>query len=255
MEISRISGNRVDAVHDTVVKEIPVAIFMNDTHLVTVLCSPSNLDHLAVGLLFTEGLLTGRRDLKTVHASEKDRAVWVETKKGKDLPRAAASKGIITTGCGRGFSLVGAAVEADELKVKSKLVVSSGAVPRLMKEFQRMSRIYRLTGGVHSAALCTAEGILAFDEDIGRHNALDKVIGECLMKGIRTRDRILITSGRISSEVLVKAARSGAPIVISKSAPTEASIGLAAELGMTIVGFARGTRMNVYSNVWRILTP
>lgn len=254
VEISRISGKKVETIPDAVVREVPVAIFLNDDHLVTMLCSPSNLDYLAVGLLFTEGLLADKSALKKVCASEKDRAVWVETKRRTKLPRRSASKGIVTTGCGKGFSLVGAAADEEELRVKSKLVISSDSVPRLMKEFQRRSSIYRLTGGVHSAALCTSKAIIAFNEDIGRHNAIDKVIGECILKGIRTRDRIVITSGRISSEVLVKAARSGAPIVISKSAPTDVSIRLAAALGITVVGFARGSRMNVYSNFWRILT-
>ena len=254
MEISRISGQKAEAVQDTVVREIPVAIFLNDVHLVTMLCSPSDLNYLAVGLLFTEGLLAGKRDLNTVCASEKDRAVWVETKKGNKLHRGPGSKGIVTTGCGKGFSIVGGTVDEHEIKVKSKLTISCDYVPKLMKEFQRRSSVYKLTGGVHSAALCTSEDIIVFNEDIGRHNAIDKVIGECLLKGIRTRDRILVTSGRISSEVLVKAARSGVPIVISKSAPTDISIRLAAALGITLVGFARGSRMNVYSNKWRILT-
>jgi FdhD protein len=108
---------------------------------------------------------------------------------------------------------------------------------------------------VHSAALCENGKILVFSEDIGRHNAMDKVFGECLMKGIPTEDRLVVTSGRISSEILLKVARRQVPILISKSAPTSLGVKLAERLGITLVGFVRGKRANVYANNWRVVVP
>jgi len=124
----------------------------------------------------------------------------------------------------------------------------------MAKEFQQRSQIFRTTGGVHSAALCDTEGILVFSEDIGRHNAIDKIFGECILRDIPTDDHIIITSGRISSEILLKIAKRNVPILISKAAPTNLGISLANDLGVTLVGFVRGKRMNVYANEWRVVT-
>ena len=105
---------------------------------------------------------------------------------------------------------------------------------------------------MHSAALCDNRDILVFAEDIGRHNAIDKIFGECILRDIPTDDRIVITSGRIPSEILLKVARRKIPIIISISAPTDLGVRLATDLGMTLIGFVRGKRMNVYTNGWRV---
>jgi FdhD protein len=123
-----------------------------------------------------------------------------------------------------------------------------------VREFQHRSQVYRTTGGVHSAALCDTGSILLFNEDIGRHNAIDKIFGECILRDISVDDRIIITSGRVSSEILLKVIKRNIPILISKSAPTDLGVRLANDLGVTLVGFVRGERMNVYSNGWRVTT-
>jgi FdhD protein len=123
----------------------------------------------------------------------------------------------------------------------------------LVGKFQHRSHVFRTTGGVHSAALCDTKSILLFSEDIGRHNAIDRIFGECLLRNIPTDDRIIITSGRISSEILLKVARRNITIIISKSAPTDLGVRLADDLGITLLGFVRGKRMNAYSNDWRIV--
>jgi FdhD protein len=130
--------------------------------------------------------------------------------------------------------------------------ISAREVFALAKEFQHRSQVFRATGGVHSAALCDAKDILIFSEDIGRHNAIDKIFGECILEDIPTDDRIVITSGRVSSEVLLKTTKRNIPIVISKSAPTDLAVDLAVDLGITLIGFARGRRMNVYADGWRV---
>jgi FdhD protein len=105
---------------------------------------------------------------------------------------------------------------------------------------------------VHSAALCTEDKILLFYEDIGRHNAIDKILGRCLLESIPTRDRIMITSGRVSSEIISKVINAEIPFLISSSAPTSESIKLARVFGVTLIGFVRGERFNIYSNEWRV---
>jgi len=253
-EVLRISGGRRERIRDVLVNERPVTIVFNDVELATLMCSPKDLDCLAVGFLFSEGLVRTRKEVRGVFADEKDGVVWVETKTSRKPPENLAARRYITTGCGRGLTYVDASGSANGLKIRSVLKIPVGSVRILMKEFQRRSRLYKLTGGVHSAAIGNRREILVFNEDIGRHSAIDKVIGECVLKGIRTTDKILVTSGRITSEILVKAARSRAPIVISKSAPTDLAVKLAEDSGVTLVGFVRGTRMNIYSNAWRIVT-
>jgi len=115
-----------------------------------------------------------------------------------------------------------------------------------------ISRVFKATGGVHSAALCDTQNILVFSEDIGRHNAIDKIFGECILEDIPTDEHLIITSGRVSSEILLKVAKRSIPILISKSAPTNLGVRLADDLGITLIGFVRGERMNVYTNKWRV---
>ena len=122
-----------------------------------------------------------------------------------------------------------------------------------MDEFIQRSEVFKATGGVHSAALCDTKNILVFNEDIGRHNAIDKIFGECLLKDIPTDERLVITSGRVSSEILLKVARRNIPIIISKAAPTDLGVKLANDLGMTLLGFVRGKRINAYANEGRIV--
>jgi FdhD protein len=254
LKVLRIIGGKTESLRDVLIKESPVTIFLDDIELANLMCSPKNLDCLAVGFLFAEGLIRSKKDIKKVIADEKDGAVWVELKNAKKSPEDLVARRFITTGCGRGMTFVDAAQEGRHLRIKSEFKVCVDSIPLLMKEFLRKSRLYRLTGGVHSAAICSTRSILVFNEDIGRHSAIDKVVGECILKGIRTKDRIMVTSGRISSEILVKAARSQTPVIVSKSAPTDLAVRLATDFGITLVGFARGSRMNIYSNAWRVVT-
>jgi len=254
LEILRIMGGKTGKFRDVLVKERPVTIFLDDIEFANMMCSPKDLDSLAVGFLFAEGLIRGKKDIKKVIADEKDGVVWVELRKPNKPPENLIARRFITTGCGKGLTFVDTEKNNMLLRSKSMFKVRVASIPILMKEFHRKSRLYKLTGGVHSAAICGTRRILVFNEDVGRHSAIDKVVGECILKGIKTNDRIMVTSGRISSEILVKAARSRTPVIISKSAPTDLAVRLATDFGITLVGFARGSRMNIYSNSWRVVT-
>jgi FdhD protein len=137
--------------------------------------------------------------------------------------------------------------------INSDLKISYDKILYLMKEFAAKSQIFQSTGGVHSAALSQGEEILFFQEDVGRHNALDKVLGEAFMKDVDFSKMLLLTSGRISSEMLLKAGKRGISTVVSRSAPMDLALKMGMELNMTIVGFARGQRMNVYTGRERII--
>ncbi|MBM3120398.1 MAG: formate dehydrogenase accessory sulfurtransferase FdhD, partial [Chloroflexi bacterium] len=231
----------------------PLTIVVNNQELVTLLCSPKNLDYLAVGFLSSEGLLKNKDDIKKITIDDRRGAVRVETEAENKQAGELLFKRLITSGCGRGASFYSAADVGRQVKVESQVRISPLEVFELVSEFQHRSQIFRTTGGVHSAALCDAKNILVFSEDIGRHNAIDKIFGECILNDIPTGDRIIVTSGRVSSEILLKAANRNIPLLISKSAPTDLGVRLANDLGVTLIGFVRGKRMNVYSNDWRVV--
>ena len=161
-------------------------------------------------------------------------------------------KRLITSGCGKGITFYNVVDSISCRKVTSQAKISWQEVLSLMKNMQHQSQLFRVTGGVHSAGLCDNKDILVFSEDIGRHNAIDKIFGKCFLEGIKTDNRIIITSGRASSEILAKIAKRNIPIIISRSAPTNLAVKMANKLGITLIGFARGRRINIYTNDWRV---
>ena len=238
---------------DIVVREFPLTIILNNQELVTLLCTPTHLDYLAIGFLSSEGLIKSKDEIKKITVDDQRGVVRLETEEDNKQAGELVFKRLITSGCGRGTSFYSAADVIGQTKVESKTNISAVEVFELVREFQHRSQIFRTTGGVHSAALCDTKSILVFSEDIGRHNAIDKIFGECVLKDISTDGRVIITSGRVSSEILLKVAKRNIPLLVSKSAPTDMGVKLAGELGITLIGFVRGKRMNVYSNDWRVV--
>src|SRR4030042_460565 len=219
--VLRLTETGKSAADDVVVREFALTIVLNNQELVTLLCSPNNLDYLAVGFLSSEGLLKGKDDIKKITVDDRRGVVRVETEAEDKQAGELLFKRIITSGCGRGASFYSAADVGGQGKVESPVRKGALEVLELAKEFQRHSEIYRAHHGVHSAALCDTKSILIFTEDIGRHNAIDKIFGECILKDIPTDDRMIITSGRISSEILLKVAKRNIPLLVSQSAPPD----------------------------------
>jgi FdhD protein len=153
----------------------------------------------------------------------------------------------LTSGCGGGTTF-----KTQGQRVDSDLVVTPKEVLALMKQLQKQMDMYRLCGGVHTSALSDTKNLLVMAEDIGRHNTLDKIQGECLLSGLSTRDRLLLCTGRVSSEMMLKAAKMQAPVIVSRHSPTESAVSIARELGIALVGHARGSNLSVYSHVERL---
>jgi len=253
VNIYRVNQDSKQASEDIVVKELPLTIMLNRRELVTLLCSPANLKYLTIGFLLSEGLLPDRNDIKSIIVDEQRGIARVETIADLDGGEEQVFKRIITPGCGRGAAFYSAADATGMKEVNSELRVTGAEIIDLMSQFQQRSETYRSTGGVHSAALCDKKGVHIFSEDIGRHNAIDKIFGQCLWEGISPDNQIILTSGRVSSEIVIKIARNNVPVLASKSAPTNTAVKLANLLGITLIGFVRGTRMNVYSHDQRIV--
>jgi FdhD protein len=246
--IQRITQQgREKSAEDLVTKERPLSIVLNNRELITLLCSPLEFDCLAVGFLTSEGLIRGKDEIKKITVDDKKRIVRIENRRDIGYPRDLLLKRTIISDYSGAFSFHSPSSREKPKIVLSTLHVSASEIFALVKQFEGHSRIFPVTGGVHSAALCNPGRILVFSEDIGRHNAIDKVFGRCMMDGISTDGRLLITSGRVSSEIVLKAAVRNIPVFISRSAPTDMGIRLAQDSGITLVGFVRNDRMNIYT--------
>jgi FdhD protein len=251
--VTRLDGDRREVVGDQVVIEAPLTIYLNGSELVTLLCTPEKIDCLALGFLRSEGFVTALDDLQSVRPRAEEGLVEVELKDQKGLEEKLFGKRTITSGCGKGTIFYNVLDSLRSAPLTGTLKISAAKVWELNGELQKKALLFKTTGGVHSAALADSEQLLYFHEDIGRHNAVDKIIGECLLNGTATEDKALFTSGRLSSEILLKAAKLKIQLIVSRAAPTSLSVELSEALNITLVGFVRGRRMNIYSHPWRIV--
>ena len=251
--IIRIKGADIKEVADQVASEIGFTLNVNQKQVVTLLCTPTELDAMAIGFLLSEGILDKRESLLELHVDEESFTVSLTLKDLPDDIDTTFNKKTITSGCGRGITYTDASSLKKLPANRSLTRISPGEIKSLMGEFRSISSLFLETGGVHSAALAAQGQIELFSEDIGRHNAVDKLLGKAFLAGISVQDKILLSSGRISGEIMTKVIRNRIPILISRTAPTCMSITYAEDHGVTLVGFARGHRMNIYTHPQRII--
>lgn len=251
-QITRFSETGSEPIEASVAHERPLTIILNNRELVTLLCSPSEQKALAVGFLVSEGLLKHKDDLQQVLVDERRGIARIQS--AVEIPHTEDNlfKRFITTGCGRGATFYSPVDVQEDIRVDASTIITVPQVFRLVSTFLRTSDMYRDTGGVHSAALCSTTELLVFMDDVGRHNALDKIFGRCLLEDMPSKGKLMISTGRISSEMLLKVAKRNVPIVMSKSAPTALGVHLAEKVGLTLIGFVRGRKMNVYTHPWRV---
>ncbi len=248
VNILRIKGENINEEEDILVIEYPFTIFLSDKEIITLLCSPKSLKELTVGFLYSEGFIDKLDNIEKIFIDEEKGLAYVNVKEEKPLVEKLQGKRTITSGCGKGTLFYNVLDSFKSKKIEKPLDIKIEEIKDLMREFNRKSELFLSTGGVHSCALCTKSGILIFEEDIGRHNALDKILGRAFLEGMDLSDKLVLTSGRISSEMLIKIAKRGVPAIISRSAATSLTVELARQLNITVVGFARGEKMNIYSS-------
>lgn len=249
--ITRIHKDKETTLDDLVIKEIPLTINIRNQELVTLQASPSDLKDLAVGFLYTCGLIKKFSDVENIILDAQRWIATIELKNGK-LNKNLVFKRLFTSGCGQGVIFYNSIDLIHRKKTESDFKVRNNKISKLMSKFQKESVGFRKTGGVHSAGLSDGQDIIIFREDIGRHNAVDKVIGAGLREKKDFPNTFLLSSGRISSEIVFKVKKTGIPIVVSQSAPTNQAIKLARNFDLTLIGFVRGSRMNIYSKDERL---
>lgn len=238
---------------ETIAVEYPLTIFINGDEFATMVCSPINLRELIIGFLASEGLIRFYDDIQSMDIDTERGFAYVQLYKTFDKNEKDHSKRFIGSCCGksRQFYLKNDVQTAKT--VMSKITISEQNCLNLMGQLQQKSTYFQQTGGVHNAALCTVDQLLESRTDIGRHNALDKIYGYILKNNIQLTDKLITFSGRISSEVLLKVSKIGIGIIISKAAPTDLALRLASDLGITVIGFARRNKMNVYTHHDRVI--
>ncbi len=224
-----------------------VSIHVNGEPLVSLACTPTHLEELALGFLFNEGLIAGPGAIEAVDLCDQKRRVDVWLHQDIEIPQLRT----ITSGCSGGATFKD--VTGLYYHVQSDLHVTPQQVTQLIQDFEQTTALYRRTGGVHGAALAEGEQILYLVEDIGRHNTLDKIAGMCLRSSCSTQGRILLTSGRASSEMVNKVARMGVPIVISRTSPTSLAVQLARGWDVTLIGYTRRRSFRVYAGEERVV--
>jgi len=236
------------AVNGEVIVETPISLTVNGEVWLTFMCTPTDLEAMAVGFLFNESVIQGMDEVADVHICEHGDNVDVWLAHQVEQPKHWRR----TSGCTGGVTAVEYGADLAPASGVNGAVITAEQVGRLIGQLLESQSLYRETGGVHTSALSDGERIILSTEDIGRHNTLDKISGLCLMKNIWPEQRILLTTGRISSEMLQKAARMGAMAVISRTAPSSLSVRMAERAGITLIGYARRERFNVYAHAERI---
>ncbi|MCL2168959.1 MAG: formate dehydrogenase accessory sulfurtransferase FdhD [Defluviitaleaceae bacterium] len=248
--ITRYDSKGVHKIDDPVVHETRANLFINEAPYLSVMVLPEHLDKWAVGFMFSEGLIKTFADVKSVEAKENG-DVFVSTH--EPIVAGKSQKRVLVSGCAHGTVNMSFLNQANLPNLEGKLAtLGSGEIMDIMLKFNKDSAIFNEAGGVHSTAIIFKDGRELFFEDIGRHNAVDKAIGAALMEDLPFGEGALTTSGRISTEIALKTIKAGIPILISRSGPTSMSLAIAKKANMTLVGFARGRRFNIYSGGFRI---
>ena len=232
-----------------IIGEEMVTIYVNGLELATMMCTPHRLDHLGLGFLKNEGFIEQLADVDHVHIGGKGCCVDIWLTHAVQPPK----RRIMTSGCGSGVTFHDPLDDLQSLQDDLRMEPE-----KLISMFNRMhlpGSLHARARGVHTAGLANGESLLAIAEDVGRHNTIDKLAGACLVDGLDTRGLILLTTGRVSSEMLQKGIAMGCPIIASRNSPTSLSIRLAEEAGITLVGYARRGRLRAYTHVHRLILP
>ncbi len=243
-----VNASHLVKIDGEIVDEVQLCISVNGQELATLMCSPNHPEHLALGFLLNEGLISSLEEVRSIHLSKNDTCldIWLH-----DVDVELPQHGIITAGCGGGITFDDLSQQHQPLS--SELRATPDQLAGLMRKTHLGAELYQRARGIHTAALARDGTILHQVEDVGRHNCLDRLAGKALLENFQTKDCVLLSSGRVSSEMINKARKMQAPIVCSRTSPTSLSVALAESWNITIVAYLRQKRMRIYTHSHRIL--
>lgn len=221
------------------VEETPVWLEVNGTPLVTWMCTPDQLDDLVVGWLFSEGYIDSPQDIVAMRPCTKELGFWVDLAPERvDAVNAQPRRRVLASGCGSVTAFLGSLAEVRRQPVVARPAIDLPTMRALFKELFARGERYKDTGGIHAAALSDGTQLLYHAEDIGRHNAVDKVLGAAVQDGRNPAGLLLLVTGRISGELAYKAARASIAGVATPSVPSTIAVQVAEAAGMMLVGRA-----------------
>ena len=237
-----------EEISDIIVQESFLSVILNKEKVMTLKCSPENYDYLGIGFLYTSGILKKKEDISSIVVDEEQKTIKIKAKNIYSPLEGSLRDSLVPRRSNIDEKLI-----SKLLPVKCILKTKSSIIFSLMHAIQERAELFKLTGGVHSCVLADKQGcIILFSEDISRYNTIDKILGEAFLKDIPREDKIILTSCRITSDILIKIAVGRVPIIVSRAAPTDWAVELAKSIGITLVGFIRGERMNIYAHPERI---
>lgn len=250
INIRKFKINNFIELKDLVIKESPLTLFVNGYQFLTLMILQENLEEMIIGFLASEGIIKSKDDIEEIEFKQEQTVAVIKI--SGDFNPGDYKKRTLTSGCGGGSTFINLKDCAEARQIRSSQQYPAELFTDLMADMQQKSEYFKQSGGTHSAALASDKKIIYQFEDIGRHNALDKVIGRALLDNINLKDKILLTSGRISSEMIIKVLRQEIPFLVSRSAPTDAALKIARDRNITLIGFCRGKRFNIYSGEARL---
>lgn len=248
MKINRYKQGELKNMEDCLVKEFPLTIYLNDIEYATLLCTPTDIEELVLGFLFSEYRIERKEDISQLIIDDDKGLVYVTLQSKDDLPFKMR---YITSGCAQSTAFYKTEDAIRLHPVQTMSAVEATELLENMKRLNQSSETFKETGGVHVAGMMI-DNQMTFMEDIGRHNAVDKLIGHMILRGIEGQNQVIYLSGRISSEMVLKCARYQIGMIVSRSAAMDRAVKIGEKLKVTIVGFARGQQMNIYCGQDRI---
>lgn len=254
-ETQQYNGHAIQRTQAAVIRELPLDVFVDGEKIVSIACTGNHVEELAIGFLFSEGLIRTREDVVGAEISEHGRAVHLAR------ARSYETKDDVVNGSGKERSIASSGARSSRMNYKlvplkkgrsDSLTIAPAVACSLMDDMIARAILHEKTRGTHCAALADLSGVVAVREDIGRHNAVDMLAGYMLINRIDASEKMIVRTGRISAEIIHKIWNIGIPIVISISVPTSAAIHLAKEAGITVIGSVRGDQMVIYNDEERV---
>ncbi len=249
--IDKVNGDEIREMEDLTIEEARLNVHLNGEKIISMMCIPKDQEAHAIGFLMSENVITDMSDVASIEVSEDGLKVDIKAAVDTDSLQNLYKEKTLVSGCGGGIT----GNIAGSLQIpfnQTSFVISPKVISDEVKKFYADSELYKLTGCVHKAMLFLEDESVITAEDIGRHNAIDKVVGKCKLLGLDTTKSVLFVSGRLSSEMVVKGVMHRIPIVVSRTAPTYLGVQTANKHGITLIGFARGRKMNIYTHSGRI---
>ncbi|ACM92911.1 formate dehydrogenase family accessory protein FdhD [Nautilia profundicola AmH] len=254
LKIKKVKNGKKFDFEDTLIREIKTDIHINGKKVVSMMATPVDLEALGVGYLISEGIVNSIDDIEKIELKNEGLIIDVTAKADTKKIEKLNEEAIIVSGCGKSvtsnINIEPEKIEAE--KITSTKTITPEEISKQMNEFYKSCPLYEKTGCVHTARIYFNENTYFDAEDIAQHSTVDKAVGKAIMAGLNPAEGIMMVSGRLSSEMIVKAVMHKIPILISRTATTCLGAKIADTFGLTLIGFARGDKMNIYTHDWRI---